>query len=288
MTYKVDIVSRITENMSQFRSAEQKVAQVILDDPMFAASASITELAQKSNVSEATVTRLAKALDCKHVRDLKVQIAQATSVGERFISEINIEPSGISGIYESANKALKLNANLIKQEALDTCVELIGQARQVVTLGVGGSSTLMAVESQYRLFRLGIAAMAYSDPLLMRMMASTMDKNDVIICFSLGGFSPDIEEAIEIAKQYGVSIIAVTAKDSVLAKIADVNLPIVIRESDYIFKPSASRYVMLAAIDVLMTELAIRNKRKSREKLRRLKQTLDQYRQGNDKLPLGD
>ncbi|MBL4671303.1 MAG: MurR/RpiR family transcriptional regulator [Arenicella sp.] len=288
MSYKVDIVSKITENISQFRQAEQKVAQVILDDLMFAASASITELAEKSQVSESTITRLAKALGCKNVRDLKFQLAQVSSVGERFISEVNIEPSGISGVYESIHKALKLNANLITQKMLDDCIALIGRANQVITFGVGGTSTLMAQEGQFRLFRLGIASTAYSDPVLMRMTAATIDKNDVVLCFSLGGYSPDVEESVQIAKKFGASIISITLADSPLARKSDVNLPILIRESDYIFKPSASRYVILAAVDVLMTELAVQYKRKSREKLRRLKQTLDDYREGNDKLPLGD
>lgn len=288
MVYEIDIVSKITENISQFRQAEKKVAQTILTDLMFAASASITEIAQKAGVSETTVTRLAKTLNCKNVRELKLQIARATAVGERFISEVKVEPSSINGVYESIRKTLTLNTDLIKQEMLDVCVELISPAKQIVTMGVGGSSTIMAIESQYRLSRLGFSAVAYSDPMLMRMIAATLDKNDVILCFSLGGYSPDIKAAIEIAVQHGVSIISVTTKESELTKIARVNLPILVRESDYIYKPSASRYVILAAIDVLMTELAVKNKRRSREKLRRLKQTLDQYRQGNDNLPLGD
>lgn len=288
MVYRIDIVSKIAENIFQFKKAERKVAQAILDDLVFASSANITEIAQKAEVSEATVTRLAKTLNCKNVRDLRLQIVQAVAVGERFINEIKTAPSGINSVYESIRQSLELNTGLIQQSALDACVELIGSAKQVITMGVGGTSTFMAIESQYRLFRLGFPATAYSDPMLMRMVASTINKDDVIICFSLGGFSPDVKEAMEIAAQYGASIISITAQESELAKISNVNLPIIVRESDYIYKPSASRYVALAAIDVLMTELAVKNKRRSREKLRRVKQTLDQYRQGNDTLPLGD
>lgn len=288
MADSIDIIAKLTESLVQLQPAEKKVAQAILDHPIFASSASITEIAQKAKVSEATVTRLAKTLRCKNVRDLKLQIVRATAVGERFITEPKVAPSSINGVYESIRKALRLNTNLIKQAALDACVELLVGARQVITMGVGGSSTFMAIESQYRLFRLGFPATAYSDPMLMRMVASTINKNDVIICFSLGGYSPDVKESIEIAIQYGASIISVTAQESELAKVSNVNLPIIVRESDYIYKPSASRYVALATIDVLMTELAAKNKRRSMEKLRRLKQTLDQYRQGNDALPLGD
>lgn len=114
--YEIDILSRITENISQFSRAEQKAAQVILDDIMFSVRASISELAKRATVSEATITRLAKSLGCKNVRDLKVQLAQAAMVGERFLREVNVEPSGISGVYEAAIKILNQNAKLIDQK----------------------------------------------------------------------------------------------------------------------------------------------------------------------------
>ena len=45
-----------------------------------------------------------------------------------------------------------------------------------------------------------------------------------------------------------------------LAEQADLVLPLLVRENDYIFKPSTSRYAMLAMVDVLATELAMANK----------------------------
>ena len=53
-------------------------------------------------------------------------------------------------------------------------------------------------------------------------------------------------------------------------------------------------YSSLAAIDILSSELAIKNQRKSREKLRRLKIQLDDHRgedgacPNSNRLPLGD
>lgn len=289
LTYHVDIVAKITESFSQLRKAEQKIAQTILDDLDFASHASISEISSKAQVSEATVTRLAKALGCKNVRNLKMQLVRSVAVGERFLTDdAPTKPSGINGVYESIHQSLTLNADLITQEMLDSCIDLFSTANQVLVYGVGGSSTIMAIELQYRLFRLGVVAIAYSDPLLMRMTASTIKKKDLVVGISMSGGSPDVCEATEIASQYGASVISITRAKSPLAKIAQVNLPIKIREDEYIFKPTAARYVMLAAIDVLVTELAIRNRRKTRENLRRLKQTVDQHREGHARLPLGD
>lgn len=288
MTHEPDIVSRINALFGQLRDAEQKIARVILEDIEFASHASIGELAQRADVSEATITRFARAVDCKNVRDLKLRLAQSLAVGQRFYSEVPAEPEGLHTVYEAVKKALDHNARLVTDAVIEPAVNALAEARQILIFGVGGGSTVLAQECQYRLFRLGFTASAYSDPMLMRMAAAALDTNDVVICLSAGGYSPDVQEAAEIAQDYGAQVVAITTDGSPLAKVANYLVPMEPQETDYIFKPSASRYVMMAAIDVLVMELAVRHKRKSRETLRRIKHTLDNHKQGDDRLPLGD
>jgi len=284
----IDIISVINEKLRSFSSAEDKIARLILGDLFFSANASIAEIAGAADVSEASITRFAKAVDCQNVRELKMRIAQSLAVGQRFISDVPTEASGINGIYENIKSALDKNANLISEEKLQLASNLVCKARQILVFGVGGGSTVMAQEVQHRLFRLGYQCNAYSDPMLMRMAASTMDKNDLIICLSLGGYSPDVFASAEIASNANNNVIAITQENTPLAELVSVLLPIEIEESDYIFKPTASRYVMMAAIDVLVTEVAIKQKHKTREKLRKLKVNIDNYRGKSDRLPLGD
>lgn len=288
MGYEPDIVSRISELYGHLRDAEQKIAKVVLDNMEFAAHASISELAERAEVSEATITRFAKAVNCKNVRDLKLRLAQSLAVGQRFLTDVKVEPVGIYGVYDAIKNALDHNAQLVTAEVIEPAVNMLSRARQILVFGVGGGSTVMAQECQHRLFRLGFASTAYSDPMLMRMAAAAIDSNDVAVCLSLGGYSPDVQEAAEIAQEYGAQTLAITPLDSPLSAAVNHVIPIEPLETDYIFKPSASRYVMLAAIDVLATELAIKHKRKSRETLRRLKHTLDTHKHGKDRLPLGD
>ncbi|MCZ7009799.1 hypothetical protein OH413_24520, partial [Salmonella enterica] len=59
-----------------------------------------------------------------------------------------------------------------------------------------------------------------------------------------------------------------------LAARADVLLPVRALETDFIFKPSASRYAMLLVLDVLATRLALLQQDDSQERLRRLKYVL--------------
>ena len=102
------------------------------------------------------------------------------------------------------------------------------------------------------------------------------------------GFTPEIVDAALIARSYDAQVLALTASDSPLAQQANVVLPIAARETDFIYHPSSSRYAMLAAIDVLAMSLALRHRQRSRDKLRRLKLTLDSHRGGDNRQPLGD
>ncbi len=287
MDNRMDIVSCIKQRLPALRPSEQKVAEFILANLSYAAHAPIGELSEKIQVSHASITRLAKALDCTNVRDLKFKLAQSSAVGERFTSDTKVEKKDIPAIYQSIHDALSRNAGMIDEHSIQAACQLVTQARQLLILGVGGGSSIMAQECHNRFFRLEVMSNAYSDPMLMRMATATVDKQDVILCLSLGGVSPDVQHSATIAKEYGAKVIAICPPGP-LAELADVHLVIETDESDYIFKPSASRYVMLAAIDILASEVAVLNQRKSREKLRRIKLHLDDHRQNDGRLPLGD
>ncbi|WP_346300875.1 MurR/RpiR family transcriptional regulator [Halomonas sp. BM-2019] len=167
-------------------------------------------------------------------------------------------------------------------------VECLDAARQILVFGAGGGSSMLAQELQFRLVRLGYAVSAYPQALLPRMVASTLEPEDVVVVLSVTGYTPEMVESARIARQYGARVVAITAQGSPLAETADVVLPVAARETDFIYHPSASRYAMLAAIDVLALELALRHRERSRDKLRRLKLTLDAHRGGDNRQPLGD
>jgi len=293
MAQAFDIVSRITERSGQLRLAEQKVAEAILSDLSFAASASIGELALKAGVSLASVTRFAKAMGCRDVREFKFMLAQAVAVGQRFFDGVKTIPSGqppelIDVVYNDIHAVLEVNRALINTDALARAAELLRDARMIYSFGMGGGSTMMSDEARYRLVRLGRPVATYHDALLQRMVAATLDKNDVLLVFSTTGNVPELLTNCEVAKEYGVKMIGITALGSPLAGMVDVLLPIKALETDFIFKPSSSRYAMMMVLDMLVLELALLQKDRSQEQLRRLKYVLDMHRGGGDRQPLGD
>ena len=287
MSVSIDIISCITDRFVELTATEKRIAQFILDDVQAATTLPIAEMAKLTNTSQASVTRFARAIGCKDVRELKVKLAQSLAVGQRFILDVP-DLEGVQGIYETIINVLEMNRRALDPDALHRAVEWLSSARQILTIGMGGGSTICAQEVQFRLFRLGLPVVSQSDGLLVRMMCSAVSPNDVVLALSLGGYTQEVVESAAIARQYGAKVIAITPEATPLAENADLVLPLIVRENDYICKPSTSRYAMLAMVDVLATELAVVNKAETKNRLRRIKLALDSHRGGADRQPLGD
>ncbi|QGZ60542.1 MurR/RpiR family transcriptional regulator [Paraburkholderia acidisoli] len=316
---RFDIVARIAQCVPGLRPAERDVAALILDDLAGAARASIGELARRAGVSVASVTRFAKAVGCADVRELKLRLAQAAAVGERFLRgtrAVDMSRDGAAGasgwhadalidpqaephavaqaeplatrVYEEVHTALARNHELLRQAPFAEAAAALGAARMIYVFGMGGGSSALADELRFRLVRLGRPVASYQDSLLQRMVASTLAPDCVVVALSVTGRVPELLDACRIARDYGAKLVTITAPASPLAALADWLVPIVTSETDFIYKPSSSRYAMMMALDVLVTELALAQPETSRELLRRMKHTLDAHRGGGERQPLGD
>ncbi len=288
----VDIVARIAECAPELRDAERKVAAFILADLARAAHASIGELAREAEVSVATVTRFAKAVGCRDVRELKLLVAQAAAVGQRFLAPAGGAEAGdaspASLVYDDIQVALAHNHQLLRQTSFTAAADLLAGAKMIYVYGQGGGSTALADELRFRLVRFGRPVASYQDSVLQRMVAATVSREHVVVALSVSGCVPELLESCSLAKRYGAKVIALTAPASPLAQLADHLVPVVAFETDFIFKPSTSRYAMMMALDVLVTEVALRLGDTCRESLRRIKHALDAHRGGGDRQPVGD
>ncbi|WP_035061142.1 MurR/RpiR family transcriptional regulator [Andreprevotia chitinilytica] len=290
MSALFDIVYHIRSCRDRLSVTEQKVADAILADIAFAAAANIDQLAEKAGVSIATISRFAKSVECDDIRDLKLKLAQASAVGARFLADAPgaDESAFYSRICGEIEATLRGNLARFTEAQFRAAAMLLSDARMIYVAGMGGASTMLSDEFQFRLARLGFPIAAYHDPVLLRMLTATLTPRDALVLMSVTGVTPEMLAVADIARQYGARVVAITDPDSPLATKACVVLPVKTDETDFIYKPSASRYSMLLAIDILATELALTRKEHSKELLRRVKFALDEYRGGDNRLPLGD
>lgn len=286
----MDILYQIRARQESFSAGESRIAKLILSDVAFAASASLDELAIRAEVSSATLSRFARSIGCRDLRDLRLQLAQASSVGSRFLNpEQPPEQSAFfTQIVGDIETTLRQHLAGFDEARFAAAVATLRDARMIHAFGMGGCSSLCSEELQARLVRLGYPIAACRDPVMMRLIAATLGPEHSLIVCSLTGLTPELLEAVDLARSYGAQILAITQSGSPLAQRADVVLPLQIVETDFIYKPTAARYGMLLTIDVLATELALLAPEDNQERLRRIKLALDDYRGGDDGLPLGD
>lgn len=286
-----DLVYQLRQRRDRFSPVEQRIADAILADLPAAAQSGVSELAALAGVSVAAVSRFAKTLGCAHVRELRARLAEAGTVGRRFLDDADAPPLPAlhAQIGSDADAALRRNLGGLSETVVHALADALATARRVHVFGMGGSSAVFAQELQQRLTRLGLPVSACSDAVAMRMLAATLEDGDLVVALSVSGRNRELLEACEIALGYGTRLAAFTRTGTPLAARAHWLLPLVLDETDFVFKPSASRYALLLAIDVLATTVALRDPAGNRERLRRIKLALDTWRGGGDeRLPLGD
>ena len=289
-----DIISVIKQSATTLRPAEQRVADIVLADVRFAVHSSNGDLARRAGVSEPTVTRFSRAVGCGGVRELKVKLAQSMVVGRIYleppphVGSDQAQPTLWRSVFEEIRRAITAVEQQLRQEDVEKAAEAIADCAKLVAFGVGGGSTVAVTEVTHRFFRLGIAVANYSDPHLMRMIAATLGRNDVVIAVSTTGHAAEVIDAAAIAKQYGALVVAVTKPKSRLAALADVALALHVPEAPNPLKPTASRYALLAAIDLLAASTAYRKPREAQERMRRIKYALVNSSDGSADEPLGD
>jgi RpiR family carbohydrate utilization transcriptional regulator len=289
-----DIISQIKDSYLELRPAERRVADVVLADVAFSVDGSNAEIARRADVSEPTVTRFCRAIGCEGVRDFKLKLAQSVVVGRMYFNASQLpQPAEDASpmwntVFGEARSALNAVERQVNPADVIRAAELIAEAHQVTVFGLGGSSSALAQETQYRLFRYGVVVSAHSDPYMMRMTASTLKPDDLVIAVSATGRTREVIGAVELARHYRAKTICITAPDSELARLCDVRLTVEIPEFPDTMKPTASRFAFLAIIDLISVAAGYRLGASALETLRRVKYNVLTHRQGKELEPLGD
>ncbi|WP_372016659.1 MurR/RpiR family transcriptional regulator [Pseudoxanthomonas sp. 10H] len=286
-----DIVYQLRQRRDRFSPVERRIADAILADIPAAAQSGVGELADRAGVSVAAVSRFAKALGCAHVRELRAWLAEAGAVGRRFLDEADAPPLPAlhAQIGDDIEGVLRRNLAGFSEQVVREVATALSTARRVHVFGMGGGSAVFSQELQQRLTRLGLPVAACSDAVAMRMLAATLEPEDMVLALSISGLNPELRQVLDIARGYGARLAAITRAGTPIAAQVQWLLPLSLEETDFVFKPSASRYAVLLAIDVLSTTVALLDPAGNRERLRRIKLALDAWRGGDEeRLPLGD
>ncbi len=292
MTKIIDVISQMRKLDGRFPKREQRVADFVLSSLERAPRLTQNDIAEAADVSVATVNRFCQTIGCEGFRDFNIRLAQSVAVSLQYLggpSRTDSESEQlVTQVFGAFVDTLNLARSQLDSDAVQQAVSVLADARRITFIGVGGGSANVAREGANRFFRLGIHTEAHSDGYFQRMLASTLSDGDVIFAISASGQPTELLDSVAIARQYGAKSISLTRTGSPLARSADVSVEIDIPEDQDIYKPSASRLVFIAIIDVLAAGTARKHPESVKEYMRRIRTSMVSITDDTDPKPIGD
>ncbi|MCX6089966.1 MAG: MurR/RpiR family transcriptional regulator [Candidatus Atribacteria bacterium] len=248
--------------------AQQKVAQYVLDDPPKILSMSISELAEVTSVSEATVLRFVRAIGYKGYSQFRIALAADLTTNtfhqnlEQIHEDVAVEDDFqtiFKKVFYSNINSLSTTLTYVDEKSLERAAHIIYNASKIQLIAVGNSQPI-AMDALHRFLKLGKMTVFFSDPVASTMFARLLKPSDVAIGISFSGQSIDVIEVLKIARSKGSQILAITSHDQTpLTEIAHVSLFAHSQETRFRTEAMESRIVQLSLIDALFVSVAMIN-----------------------------
>lgn len=220
----------------------------------------ISEIAAASGTAEATCTRFVRKMGFAGLADFKAALAEEGAELGRYLDRSNIRNDETA--CETAHKllssniiALRMTQDLIRNEIIVTCAELLIRAQRIAFIGLGYSG-IIAQDSYFKFLRIGMNCVAPQDNHSMRMIAAIMEPGDVIFAISHSGETAEIMDTVAIARARGLKVISLTENHrSSLRSVSDVSLTYISEETPLETGSIASKMAQFFLIDLVYTEV---------------------------------
>lgn len=220
------VIEDIQKKYNELFSAEKRVADYILAKPGECIMMNISELAQKSGTSEATVVRM-----CKHVGYqgyYQIRLLMSHDLGKNRVSyDENKMLNSARKLFDfSAARIAALGEN-IDIEMLIRAAKILRMSRMVYVVAAGNTSPI-AMDLGFRLERCGVPCVYSLIPEHFLNHVSLGTSDDTIIAVSRSGASKQVVQAMELARKNNMHSIVISGECKIqLAQYADCVLQII-------------------------------------------------------------
>lgn len=258
---QISILERIQASYYQLTTAERKVADYVLSHPAQVQFMSITQLADECGTADATVSRFCRSLKLKGFNAFKMELARFSAGNRETKEELPFDtlPGRNQQIAKLAVDAVNQTIELVSEEKVKQCVDLLEKAGRVLCFGAGGSM-LMAKEFAHLFSNVTPKFAAVSDSHMQMIAAAGMGVNDVMVLFSYSGATTQGIQELELARNKGVKTILITRfNKSPAANLADIVLSCGSNEGPFQFGSVPAKIAQLIVMDVLFQEYCARN-----------------------------
>lgn len=195
----------IEAKLAQFTPAERKIADYFLNQAEDSeADFSSKMVAQRLNVSEATLTRFAQKCNFRGFREFVYAFEQ---IDEHQRTDFT-QP-----VLSSYQELLNKTYSLVDSEQIHRITELLLSKDRVFIYGKG-SSGMVAREMKLRFMRIGLHCEAITDSDMIRMNEVMVDEHCLVMGISISGKTRVVIESLQAAKAQKAATVLLTANVS--------------------------------------------------------------------------
>jgi DNA-binding MurR/RpiR family transcriptional regulator len=214
------ILERLAGELSDLTPEARKAATYVLENPRDVGVSTVREIAEAANVKPNTVVRMARQVGFEGYEDFRAPFREAIRRGAADFPERarwlqDIRKSGdLGGLYadmvQDTLRNIEETFAAISADDLKAAAELIWTSNTIFTLGVGVNNssarnfTYLASTGMVRFYAIPQAGSNAIDDL------AWAGKGDVLISITCKPYRAEVVEAVERAKQQGVSTIAIS------------------------------------------------------------------------------
>lgn len=281
------LLNLIKENRHKFSSTESALSKFITSvDDSEMISLSITELANRSSVSQTTVYNFVKKLGFEGFQDFKIKIAanQNDSTPKKSLSAYGDITSTDSPqhvaekIINSNQTALESLKYYLDSATLESSLEKILKSNSLTFFGQGGS-TVVAYDAYHKFLRSSFHCNYIADYHMQISYATKLNSSDCAFLFSHSGETKETIHLARLLRDNGVSIISMTGNpNSPLVEFSDSIFVIHSDESKFRTESLTSRILYLTVLDILYTLVMYSDEDSNYDALEQIRKVLNSRR----------
>lgn len=269
VSQNIDLLGSIQNLFDSFHASELAIAKTVLNDPLAVSGMNITQLAEESATSMASVVRFSRALGFSGYPEFRMALVgdlsrrNSRGVGADILDGGITPDDSLNNIIQKIAyadaRAIEATADRLDLRVFEKVVSLCERAQMIGIFGLV-SSGFVAQDLQTKLNRLSRSAIAWTEYHAALTAISMLRKGDVLIAISHSGTTEETIGVIKAFKEKGVKVVLLTnALRSPAVSLADYVLHTAARETTFRSGATASRIAQLTVVDFLCVSLAQRN-----------------------------
>ncbi|MDN3956633.1 MurR/RpiR family transcriptional regulator [Sporolactobacillus laevolacticus] len=256
-----EFVNRIYSSLSKFSKSEKKIVDLMINDPQFVINATISQLANRADVSEASISRFCKRIDLDGFHHLKVILAQSSlvNVDSQNGNFLNSDDKTLDKLMNDKTDEIQATLEGLDTTQIKEIIQVIKEAR-LLQIMAEGNTFPVALDACFKFNQIGRLAFTASSWEIAMGQALNLTDSDVVVVISNSGESRQLIQLIDVAKKNHVKVIALTNNNSSpIAALSDYNMVTASRGTIFMSEYFFSRVSAVTAIEAIFMLLIADN-----------------------------